>query len=61
MRQHACLELGQQAQQLRSPMAPVALLHALQGALYCAQLPRTLLLDVKGSALALSACLLFST
>ena len=58
MRQHACLELGQQAQQLCSPAAPVALLHALQGALDCAQLPCALLLDVQGSALALSACLL---
>lgn len=34
MRQQACLELGQQAQQLRSPASSVALLHTLQGALY---------------------------
>ncbi len=58
MRQHACLELWQEAQQLCGSAAPVALLHALQGAVYCAQLPRALLLDVQGSALALSRCLL---
>lgn len=60
MLQHACLKLWEQPQELRSPAAPVVLLHTLQGTLYCTQLPCGLLLDMEGSALAPFACLLIT-
>ena len=58
MLQHARLKLWQQTQELCSPAAAVILLNALQGTLYRSQLPRGLLLDMEGSALAPFTCLL---
>ena len=51
MMQRANLELWQQANDLRAAAACLVLLHALQGALHCVQLPCLLLLLAQGSIL----------
>jgi len=51
--QCACLKFWQQTQKLPTSTACIVLLKALQGALQCAQLPRSLLLDVEASSFAL--------